>query len=159
MKEIKAGSQRSLSSAVLVALLAANGIVSAHAASPAPTSPAQASSAPSTAAPSPSTSGAASPTPKKHGLTQAQRDALSAAQTTYKSSVQSALDGANKAIADARSIRDQAVVASPKDKNVRALANSDFKNSSIQIWTAFKASVAQAKSTYDAAVASIKAGN
>ena len=102
--------------------------------------------------------GANSPV-KKHKLSDTQKSALLAAQNTYKASVQSSLDGANKAIADARSIRDQALAASPQDKNVRALANSDFKSSSTQIWAAFRASVAQAKSTYDAAIAAIKAGN
>ena len=92
----------------------------------------------------------------RHGLTQAQKDALAAALVTYKAAIQSALDGAHKAIADAQSIRDQAFAAAPKDKNVRALANSDFKNSSTQIWDAFKSSTAAAKASYEAAINAIK---
>lgn len=94
--------------------------------------------------------------PKKHRLTSDQRAALLAAQTTYKAAVQSALDGAHKAIADAQSIRDQAISASPQDKNVRALAINDFKVSSSQIWSVFRSTVAQAKATFDATVTSIK---
>ena len=75
---------------------------------------------------------------------------------TYKAAIQSALDGAHKAIADAQSIRDQAFAAAPKDKNVRALANSDFKNSSTQIWDAFRSSTAAAKASYEAAINAIK---
>ena len=99
---------------------------------------------------------AAPSTPKKHRLTSDQRAALLAAQTTYKAAVQSALDGAHKAIADAQSIRDQAIAASPQDKNVRAIAINDFKVSSSQIWSVFRSAVAKAKATFDAAVTSIK---
>jgi len=108
---------------------------------------------------SPSTSPRSSASPSastRHGLTQAQKDALAAALVTYKAAIQSALDGAHKAIADAQSIRDQAFAAAPKDKNVRALANSDFKNSSTQIWDAFKSSTAAAKASYEAAINAIK---
>lgn len=121
---------------------------SAMAASPTTTS----SASPST---SPKPVGSPSAT-TRHGLTQAQKDALAAALTTYKAAIQSALDGAHKAIADAQSIRDQAFAAAPKDKNVRNLANQDFKNSSTQIWDAFKSSTAAAKATYEAAINSIK---
>ena len=92
----------------------------------------------------------------RHGLTQAQKDSLAAALVTYKAAIQSALDGAHKAIADAQSIRDQAFAAAPKDKNVRALANADFGRSSTQIWDAFKSSTAAAKATYDSTVNAIK---
>jgi len=92
-----------------------------------------------------------------HGLTQIQKSALAAALATYKSAIQSALDGAHKAIADAQSIRDQAFAAAPKDKNVHALADSDFKNSSTQIWNAFKVSTAAAKQAYESAINAIKA--
>jgi thiol:disulfide interchange protein len=108
---------------------------------------------------SPSTSPRSSASPSssaRHGLTQIQRDALATALATYKAAIQSALDGAHKAIADAQSIRDQAFAAAPKDKNVRALANADFARSSTQIWDAFKSSTAAAKATYEAAINTIK---
>lgn len=127
-----------------------------YAASPAPistTTPSPlASSSPKPhddASPKPSVA----PQPK---LTQQQKIEMANALTAYKATIQSALDGANKAIADARSIRDQALSAAPKDKNVRALAFEDFKRSSTQIWDAFRSSVAAAKTAYDAQVATIK---
>jgi hypothetical protein len=92
------------------------------------------------------------------GPTALQKSAIAAAKITYQASVQSALNGANKAIADARSIRDQALAAAGKDANVRRLANSDFMSSSSQIWSAFKVSVAAAKSAFDTQIASIKNG-
>ena len=94
-----------------------------------------------------------------HGLTKVQKDAIAAALVIYKAAIQGALDGANKGIADARSIRDQALAAAPRDKNVRSLALADFLTSSHQIWSAFKTSIAAAKSTFDAAVAAIKANH
>jgi len=110
------------------------------------------SAIPSTSA-KPVASSSATP---RHGLTQAQKDALAAALVTYKAAIQSALDGAHKAIADAQSIRDQALAAAPKDKNVRNLAKQDFKNSSTQIWDAFRSSTAAAKASYEAAINAIK---
>jgi hypothetical protein len=107
--------------------------------------------------PSPSAKAAHSET-RIHGLSAAQQAAIAAAKLTYQSAVQSALDGANKAIADARSIRDQALAAAGKDVNVRKLANSDFMNSSAQIWGVFKTSVAAAKGTFDSTVTAIKSG-
>ena len=94
--------------------------------------------------------------PKQHGLTAEQKSALHGALATYKAAIKRALDGANKAVADARSIRDQALAAAPQDKNVKNLANSDFKNSLTQIWSAFRTTVATAKATYQAAEVSIK---
>jgi len=93
---------------------------------------------------------------KQHVLTAEQKSALKGALATYKAAIKSALDGANKAVADARSIRDQAIAAAPQDKNVKNLANSDFKNSLTQIWSAFRTTVATAKATYQAAEVSIK---
>ena len=107
--------------------------------------------------PSPSAKAAHSET-RIHGLSAAQQAAIAAAKLTYQSAVQSALDGANKAIADARSIRDQALAAAGKDVNVRKLAHSDFMNSSAQIWGVFKTSVAAAKGTFDSTVTAIKSG-
>jgi hypothetical protein len=114
------------------------------------------------AMPSPSHSPAPAASPsqgaaKQHGLSAEQKSALQGALATYKAAIKSALDGANKAVADARSIRDQALAAAPQDKNVKNLANSDFKNSLTQIWSAFRTTVAAAKATYDAAASSIKA--
>jgi thiol:disulfide interchange protein len=114
------------------------------------------------ATPAPSHSPATSPLSSQgnshqHGLTAEQKSALQGALATYKAAIKSALDGANKAVADARSIRDQALAAAPQDKNVKNLANSDFKNSLTQIWSAFRTTVAAAKATYDAAASSIKA--
>jgi hypothetical protein len=94
--------------------------------------------------------------PKQHVLTAEQKSALQGALATYKAAIKRALDGANKAVADARSIRDQALAAAPQDKNVKNLANSDFKNSLTQIWSAFRTTVAAAKATYQAAEVSIK---
>ena len=120
-------------------------------------SPAMAESPRPSAIPSTSPKSSASPSATaRHGLSQAQKDALAAALVTYKAAIQSALDGAHKAIADAQSIRDQAFAAAPKDKNVRALANADFARSSTQIWDAFKSSTAAAKATYDSTVNAIK---
>jgi len=118
---------------------------------------------PTTATPSPSqTHVSTSPThspERKHGPAEQQKIALAAAKSAYQSAVKSALDGANKAIADARSIRDQALAAAGKDANVRKLANSDFLNSSSQIWSAFRASVAAAKAAYDEQLLTIKNSN
>ncbi len=111
------------------------------------------------ASPSPSAKAKAAHSETRiHGLSAAQQAAIAAAKLTYQSAVQSALDGANKAIADARSIRDQALAAAGKDVNVRKLANSDFMNSSAQIWGVFKTSVAAAKGTFDSTVTAIKSG-
>ena len=122
-----------------------------------------ASPSPATPSLSPSAQPSHSPNPvHTHGImegpTALQKSAIAAAKITYQASVQSALNGANKAIADARSIRDQALAAAGKDANVRRLANSDFMSSSSQIWSAFKVSVAAAKSAFDTQIASIKNG-
>jgi len=141
-----------ISAASILSAVAPANFASAVGSTPAPT-------APSTPAPSTSPSaGGVQPqnSHKPHGLTADQKAALATALTTYKATVQSALDGANKAIADARSIRDQALAAAPHDNNVRTLAFSDFRNSSNQIWSAFKSAVAAAKATYDSTVAAIK---
>jgi Spy/CpxP family protein refolding chaperone len=141
-----------ISAASILSAVAPTNIAFAVGSTPAPTA---------TSTPAPSTSpsvGGGQPqnSHKPHGLTADQKAALATALTTYKATVQSALDGANKAIADARSIRDQALAAAPHDNNVRALAFSDFRNSSNQIWSAFKSAVAAAKATYDSTVATIK---
>lgn len=96
---------------------------------------------------------------RKHGPTEQEKIALVAAKLAYQSAVKSSLDGANKAIADARSIRDQALAAAGKDANVRKLANSDFLNSSSQIWSAFRTSVAAAKAAYNDQLLAIKNSN
>jgi hypothetical protein len=90
------------------------------------------------------------------GLTNAQRSAIERANATYQLAIKGALDGANVAIADARSIRDQAIAAAPTDKNVHNLAISDFKLSTTQIWAAFKRATASARAAHDAAIAAIK---
>ena len=100
----------------------------------------------------------ATASPHKSVLSQEQKSAITAAAATHQAAIQGALDGANKAVADARSIRDQAIAMAPKDKSVKALANSEFKKSSDQIWSAFKSNTAAAKAAYEAAVIAIKAG-
>lgn len=142
-----------------VALLICAAGAPVHAASPSAAPVVSPSASPSAMA---SSTSKGSPTPSptqspRRGLTQAQKDALALALTTYKASIQSALDGAHRAIADAQSIRDQALAAAPKDKNVRSLAFSDFKNTSNQIWSAFKEATGAAKALYDSTVSTIKA--
>ena len=103
-----------------------------------------------TANPSPS------PTTQKPVLTPQQKSAIATAATTYKASVQQALEGAHRAVADAKSLLDQELAIAGKDKTLRDLAIANFKKNTAQIWAAFKKSVAEAKGAYTSAVSSIK---
>jgi hypothetical protein len=104
------------------------------------------------AAPKPTSS----PTPQKPALTPQQKSAIAAAAATYKASVQQALEGANRAVADAKSLLQQELAVAGKDKALRDLAIANFKKNTAQIWTAFRKSTAEAKSTFVAAVAAAK---
>ena len=104
------------------------------------------------AAPKPTSS----PTPQKPALTPQQKSAIAAAATIYKASVQQALEGAHRAVADAKSLLDQELSIAGKDKTLRDLAIANFKKNTAQIWAAFKKSVSEAKVAYTSAVSSIK---
>ena len=99
---------------------------------------------------------ATTPSSSKTKLTEQQKSQIAAAQAAYKATAQQALDGANRAIADAKSLLEQAIAASGKDKNLIAMAKADYKKNAAEIWAAFKKTIADAKATRDAAIASIK---
>ena len=104
----------------------------------------------------PSANPSPSSTTQKPVLTPQQKSAIAAAATTYKASVQQALEGAHRAVADAKSLLDQELAIAGKDKTLRDLAIANFKKNTAQIWAAFEKSVAQAKVAYTSAVSSIK---
>ena len=99
---------------------------------------------------------ATTPSPSKTKLTEQQKSQIAAAQAAYKATAQQALDGTNRAIADAKSLKEQAIAAAGKDKALIEMAKADYKKNSAEIWAAFKKTIAEAKATRDAAIAAIK---
>ena len=83
----------------------------------------------------------------------AQKKAVDDAKAAYQAAAQAALDGANRAVADAKSLLDQALTAAGKDKALQQMAYADYKRNKDEIWSAFKQTIADAKSKRDAAIA------
>ena len=93
----------------------------------------------------------------KHVLTQAQKDAIAAARAAFATEKTDAQNGFNRALADARAIRDQAILAAGTDKNAIAIARKAFRDSYRIIMNAYKSDIENAKSSVLKALANAKA--
>lgn len=99
----------------------------------------------------------ASPTsiakPAKQVLTQAQKDAISAARSAFAAAKVNAQNGFDRALADAKAIRDQSILAAGKDKGALAAARKTFRDSYQMILNAYKTDMKNAKSALRSALA------
>lgn len=103
-----------------------------------------------TASPTPSST--AKP-PLKHGPSQAQKIAIAAAKSAFAAAKIDAKNGVDRALADAKAVRDQAILAAGTDKNAVAAAKKSYKESVQTIVIAFKTYMANAKATLAGALA------
>ena len=134
-----------------------------HAPAPAP-APASAAPAPTRSAEShPTVFPVVKPSPVSSAVAKAQSTlstqqqvSVAEAKAAYKSAAQQALDGANRAVADAKSLLQQELAAAGKDKTLKALALAEYKKNTADIWSAFKKTTADAKAALDSATATVK---
>ena len=89
-------------------------------------------------------------------LTPQQKAAIASASSAYKASVKQALEGASRAVADAKSLLAQELTAAGKDKTLRAMALSNFKKNTAEIWAAYKKSIDESKAIFTVAVTAAK---
>ena len=89
-------------------------------------------------------------------LSTQQQVSVAEAKAAYKSAAQQALDGANRAVADAKSLLQQELAAAGKDKTLKALALAEYKKNTADIWSAFKKTTSDAKAALDSATATVK---
>lgn len=93
----------------------------------------------------------------KARLTQAQKDAISAARSIFAAAQLNAQNGIGRALADAQAVRDQAIsVAGTNLVAIRA-AKKDFKESYRIIYRAYTTALNNAKSVLQSAIATAKA--
>ncbi len=93
----------------------------------------------------------------KHDLTQAQKDAIAVARSIYVTAKSDALNGFDRATADARAIEDQAIAAASKDKAVINAAKTSYKHFYQMIFQDYKAALRNAKATLINSIATAKA--
>lgn len=98
----------------------------------------------------------ASPNPSASAAAAEKAAALASARDAYTLATNNALQGFDRAVADAKAIRDQALLAAGTDKTARAAAMAEYKNEYSQIYQAFTAQILAAKQALAAAKSSIK---
>jgi hypothetical protein len=98
----------------------------------------------------------ASPNPSASAAAAEKAAALASARDAYTLATNNALQGFDRAVADAKAIRDQALLAAGTDKTARAAAMTEYKNEYSQIYQAFTAQILAAKQALAAAKSSIK---
>ena len=101
--------------------------------------------------PTPSQSNKARPT-----LSPAQESAIKAAKESYIATIKQAREGASRAIADAKSLLEEQLVAAGKDKELKATAIANYKKNVAAIWAAFKKTAVEAKATLRTSLSTIK---
>jgi hypothetical protein len=90
----------------------------------------------------------------KQILTQAQKDAISAARAVFAASKVSAQDGFARAVADAKAIRDQAIAEAGNDLKAARAAKKNYGNSYWTINRAYMTHLKNAKLVLHRAIAS-----
>ena len=81
--------------------------------------------------------------------------AIKAAKESYIATIKLAREGASRAIADAKSLLEEQLVAAGKDKELKATAVANYKKNVAAISAAFKKTTVEAKATLRAALATI----
>lgn len=112
-----------------------------------------------------SSSGFAADTPKplstakatKQVLTQMQKEAIAAARAAFALARSNALNGFDRAIADAQAIRDQSIGSAGKDMNSIRVAKKNYRDSYKIILRAYESDVNAAKSVLNNALAAVRA--
>lgn len=89
----------------------------------------------------------------KQALTQAQKDAVRAARSVFAAAKTGARNGFDRALADAKAVRDQAVAGAGTDQNSIRAAKKNFRNSYKTIYCAYIEDLKKAKSTFQSAIA------
>jgi hypothetical protein len=97
------------------------------------------------------------PSSTKQSLTQVQRKAISAARLNYAMAKSDALNGFDRALADAKAIQDQAIVIAGSDQVAVRIEKKNYKQSYKTILHAYKADLNLAKVTLLNAIAAAKA--
>lgn len=95
-------------------------------------------------------------TPLAHSLTPAQRDSIAAARAAFAVAKKNALDGFDRAVADAQAVRDQAISAAGTDQRSVRLAKKIYRDSYRTILNAYKSDLKDAKSKFAKAIVAIK---
>jgi len=104
----------------------------------------------------PSAHPSSSPKAEKQLLTQAQKDALAAARSTFSAAKVNAQNGFDRALADAQAIRDQAIAAAGSDQNAIHAARKSFKESYKIILDAYRFDLKNAKANFLSALNAAK---
>lgn len=104
--------------------------------------------------PSPQHTFAVAPSPKS--LTSSQTESIEAARVAFAVARKNALNGLDRAIADAQAIRDQAISSAGKDMSAIRTAKKNYRNSYLLIENAYRSDLKSAKSTLVRALAAIK---
>lgn len=110
-----------------------------------------ASFAAETATPSPRPSQTVTPT--KQVLTPAQREAIALARSNFAAAKANAQDGFDRAIADAKALRDQAILDAGSDKTAIAAAKKAYRDSYRTIVIAYRTDMKNAKAELRSALA------
>lgn len=85
------------------------------------------------------------PTPSPSALTQVQKAAIAAANTAFASAKVSAQEGFDRAIADAKALRDQAITDAGTDKAAIKIAQKNFRDFKKTIALALQSALKAAK--------------
>jgi len=109
------------------------------------------------AADTPSPQSSPSATHSKQTLIQAQKDAISAARAVFAAAKSSAQNGFDRALADAKAIRDQAIAAAGTDLNAVRAAKRSYRDSYKMILHAYKSDLDAAKLVLKNALAAARA--
>ncbi|HEX7405658.1 MAG TPA: hypothetical protein VF307_07025 [Candidatus Nanopelagicaceae bacterium] len=88
-------------------------------------------------------------------LTKPQKEALSAANAAFALARSNAREGFDRAVADAKAIRDQAIVDAGKDKSAIKSASENFQDFYKSISHAYKIALANAQSARKSALAAV----
>jgi type II secretory pathway pseudopilin PulG len=93
----------------------------------------------------------------KQTLTQRQREAIVAARTAFASAKSDAFNGFDRALADAKAIRDQSVLAAGSNHIAIRVANKNYKDSYRTILRVYKTDLSNAKETLLNSITAAKA--
>jgi hypothetical protein len=92
-------------------------------------------------------------TPTKQVLTPAQREAIALARSNFAAAKANAQDGFDRAIADAKALRDQAILEAGSDKTAIAAAKKAYRDSYRTIVIAYRTDMKNAKAELRSALA------
>jgi len=104
----------------------------------------------------PSSRPSSSVAPSVHSLTQAQKDSVAAARAAFVIAKKDALEGFDRAIADAQAIRDQAIVVAGSEQSSIRLAKKNYRASYGTILNAYRSDLKSAKLNFAKALAAVR---